>query len=173
MDNSGLGSKRVIGAKHTSILNPMVSLVVVVSQGSLSEREQFALNGGFSEMQAARLEKCVVGLPITNPMGIHMPNEEQASKVLPSESQSPTFDSSNRATPLVKSVREWKRLAREKGSSTHEYNMGSGSSGEKGENMHGKCRMSLDLEEQMGNKKYCMDIGGLEDVQFSKMVVGV
>ena len=101
-----------------------------------------------------------------------LPTEEQASKVLPSESQSPTCDSSNRATPLVKLAREWKRLSREKGSSTHEYNMGSGSSGERGENMLGKRHMCSNLEEQ-GNKKHCMDIGGLEDIQFSKVVVGV
>lgn len=73
----------------------------------------------------------------------------------------------------MKSAREWKRLAREKGSLTHEYNIGSGSSGDRGENMLGKRRMSSDLEEQMGNKKHCMDIGGLEGVQFSKEVVGV
>ena len=57
MDNSGLGSRRVIGAKHASVPNLVVSPVVVVSQGSSSKREQVALNadGGFPEMQAARL----------------------------------------------------------------------------------------------------------------------
>ena len=49
MDNSGLGSRRVIKAKHASVPNPVVSPIVVVSQGSSSEREQVALNadGGF------------------------------------------------------------------------------------------------------------------------------
>nr|POE94866.1 hypothetical protein CFP56_12722 [Quercus suber] len=105
----------------------MVSSVVVVSRGSSSESEHVALNadGGFSEVQVARLEKCVVGLIITEPMGCHMPIEVQVSKVLPSESQSPTCGSSNRATPFAKIARGWKRLASEKGSSTREYNMGS------------------------------------------------
>ena len=72
MDNSGLGSRRVIKVKHASVPNPVVSPIVVVSQGSSSEREQVALNadGGFSEMQAVRLEKCMVGLTITKPMGL-------------------------------------------------------------------------------------------------------
>lgn len=127
MDNTGFGSKWVVGVKRASVSNHMVSSIVVVSRGSSSESEHVALNadGGFPEVQVARLEKCVVGLTIIEPMGCHMPTEVQASKMLPLKSQSPTCDSSNRAMPFAKIARGWKRLASEKGSSTREYNMGS------------------------------------------------
>ena len=33
--------------------------------------------------------------------------------------------------------------------------------------------MSIDLEELMDSKKHCMDIDGVEDVQFSKVVAKI